>query len=36
VAYLDEEYIQRMGDVLKLFEKRLLEGDPVVCIDESR
>ena len=35
VAELDEEYIRRMEDVLKLYEKPLSEEDPVVCIDEK-
>jgi hypothetical protein len=35
VAELDEEYIRRMEDVLKLYEKPLSEEEPVVCIDEK-
>ena len=30
VAELDEEYIRRMEDVLKLYEKPLSEEEPVV------
>jgi len=35
VAKLDKEYIQRMEDVLKVYEKPLSEREPVVCIDEK-
>jgi len=35
VAELSEEYIRRMEDVLKLYEKPLSEEEPVVCIDEK-
>jgi hypothetical protein len=35
VAKLDEEYIRRMEDVLKLYEKPISEEEPVVCIDEK-
>jgi transposase len=35
VAKLDEEYIARMEDVLKLYERPLDEHAPVVCIDEK-
>jgi hypothetical protein len=35
VAELDEEYIRRMEDVLKLYEKPLADEEPVVCIDEK-
>ncbi len=35
VAKLDEEYIDRMEDVLALYEKPLSEEEPVVCIDEK-
>lgn len=35
VAKLDEEYIERMEDVLKLYEKPLSTRSPVVCIDEK-
>jgi len=35
VAELDEEYIRRMEDVLKLYEKPLSAEEPVVCIDEK-
>ncbi len=35
VAQLDEEYIRRMEDVLKLYEKPLSEEEPVVCLDEK-
>jgi hypothetical protein len=36
VAKLDEEYIARMEDVLKVYEKPLTERAPVVCVDEKR
>jgi hypothetical protein len=32
---LDEEYIRRMEDVLRLYEKPLSEKEPVVCMDEK-
>jgi transposase len=35
VAELDEEYVRRMEDVLKLYETPLSEAEPVVCIDEK-
>ena len=35
VTELNEEYIRRMEDVLKLYEKPLSEAEPVVCIDEK-
>lgn len=35
VAELDEDYIQRMEDVLAVYEKPLSEREPVVCIDEK-
>jgi hypothetical protein len=35
VAKLDEEYIARMEDVLKIYEKPLAEREPVVCVDEK-
>jgi hypothetical protein len=35
VAKLDEAYIERMEDVLKIYEKPLLERAPVVCLDEK-
>jgi hypothetical protein len=35
VAKLDEDYISRMEDVLKLYEQPLDECAPVVCIDEK-
>ena len=35
VAKLDEEYIARMEDVLKTYEKPLTEREPVVCVDEK-
>lgn len=35
VAELNEEYIVRMEDVLALYEKPLLEREPVVCVDEK-
>src|ERR1700745_525911 len=35
VAELDEEYIQRMEDILAVYEKPLSEREPVVCMDEK-
>ena len=35
VAELNEEYIARMEDVLKIYEKPLSEKEPVVCVDEK-
>src|SRR5271163_4110675 len=35
VAKLDQEYIGRMEDVLKIYEKPLSEREPVVCVDEK-
>src|ERR1017187_10194695 len=35
IAELNEEYIARMEDVLKIYEKPLSERDPVVCVDEK-
>ena len=35
VAKLDEAYIERMEDVLKVYEKPLTERAPVVCLDEK-
>ena len=35
MAELDEEYIRRMEDVLRLYEKPLSEKEPVVCMDEK-
>jgi hypothetical protein len=35
VAKLDEAYIERMEDVLKVYEKPLLTRAPVVCLDEK-
>ena len=35
VGELSEEYIARMEDVLKTYEKPLSESEPVVCIDEK-
>ena len=35
MAKLDEEYIARMEDVLKLYEKPLSASEPVICIDEK-
>jgi len=35
VAKLDEAYIERMEDVLKVYEKPLNELAPVVCLDEK-
>jgi hypothetical protein len=35
IADLNEEYIARMEDVLKIYEKPLSEREPVVCVDEK-
>src|SRR6266567_1796239 len=35
IAELNEEYIARMEDVLAVYEKPLLEKEPVVCVDEK-
>jgi len=35
IAELNEEYIARMEDVLKIYEKPLSEREPVVCVDEK-
>src|ERR1039458_9276212 len=35
VGRLDEEYIDRMEDVLKTYEKPLSEREPVICVDEK-
>ena len=35
VAKLNEEYIARMEDVLKIYEKPLSEREPVVYVDEK-
>ena len=35
VAQLDEAYIERMEDVLKLYEKPLSARAPLVCLDEK-
>lgn len=35
VGKLDEEYIDKMEDVLKTYEKPLSEREPVVCVDEK-
>jgi hypothetical protein len=35
VGKLDEEYIGRMEDVLKVYEKPLSESEPAVCVDEK-
>jgi len=35
VAKLDEAYIERMEDVLKIYEKPLSARAPVVCLDEK-
>ena len=35
VGKLDEEYIFKMEDVLKVYEKPLSEREPVVCVDEK-
>jgi hypothetical protein len=35
VGKLDEEYIFKMEDVLKIYEKPMSESEPVVCVDEK-
>jgi DDE superfamily endonuclease len=35
VGELDEEYIQKLEDVLELYEKPLNQAEPVVCLDEK-
>lgn len=35
IAELDEQYIERMEDVLALYERPLSEEEPVVCVDEK-
>jgi hypothetical protein len=35
VGELDDEYILKMEDVLKIYEKPLSECEPVVCVDEK-
>src|SRR5215469_1303590 len=35
VAELDEEYIQRMEDILAVYEKPRSQQEPVVCVDEK-
>jgi transposase len=35
IAELDDEYIARMEDVLKIYEKPLSQKEPVVCVDEK-
>ena len=35
IAELDEEYIERMEDVLEVYEKPLSTQEPVVCVDEK-
>ena len=35
VAQLDEEYIERMEEVLAVYEKPLSQHEPVVCVDEK-
>jgi transposase len=35
IAELDDEYIARMEDVLKIYEKPLSQREPVVCVDEK-
>ena len=35
VGKLDEEYSDKMEDVLKIYERPLSEREPVVCVDEK-
>ena len=35
VRKLDQEYIAKMEDVLKIYERPLSESEPVVCVDEK-
>jgi hypothetical protein len=35
VPELDQEYVERMEDVLALYEKPVTVEEPVVCVDEK-
>lgn len=35
VAELDDEYVEKMEDVLEVYEKPLSAAEPVVCVDEK-
>ena len=35
VGKLDEEYIAKMEDMLKIYERPLSKSEPVVCVDEK-
>ena len=35
IAELDDEYIERMEDVLEVYERPLSSTEPVVCVDEK-
>jgi len=35
IAELDDEYIEKMEDVLAVYEKPLAVNEPVVCVDEK-
>src|SRR3989441_12328266 len=35
IAALDDEYIERMEDVLEVYERPLSTQEPVVCLDEK-
>jgi len=35
IPELNDEYIERMEDVLKVYEKPLSADKPVVCVDEK-
>ena len=35
IPELNEEYIERMEDVLNIYEKEYYEKEPVVCLDEK-
>jgi len=35
VAELDQEYIEKMEDMLEVYERPLSTQEPVVCVDEK-
>jgi hypothetical protein len=35
IAELDDEYVERMEDVLEVYERPLSSNEPVVCVDEK-
>ena len=36
IADLNDEYIEKMEDVLEVYERPYDAAEPVVCVDESR